>query len=246
MLVPPSSSSPSSSSSFDYLQLLFSDAIFGCLLFAYAGDGELGTTTGAGNTSSWALAIPALYKAYPGAPVVVRLDPEGVPNCTVSAAGGGAAVAGGDPSAQGGGGGVACDVVYRVNSSVVLNGSVHVHTHTLGVAVTTTFGLHVLNDAAPPYNTTLAGNVTSLRLAATVEETDIGPIAALPLDAISALLGPTVRAVLNRVLEKGVVIPSADFGVQLTGGEIQYHDGFFAVGTSFVSVNKTNATAGRW
>ena len=196
------------------------------MLHAYYADGNLNTTTRAGNTTAWALAIPALVKAYPDAPVELRLTPEGVPNCTVSAA-----VAG-----------VACDVLYRLNSSVVLANNSRVHTHTLGVAISTVFGLSLTNDVTPPYNTSIVGNVMSLNLHTTVEQSSIGPIATLPLDLVSSLLGPTATAILNKVLARGVAIPSADFGVQLQGGEIQYHEGFFAVGTSFVAIKPPNAT----
>ena len=48
-------------------------------------------------------------------------------------------------------------------------------------------------------NTTIVGNVTTVKISAAVVTSHIGPIPALPLAGISAIAGPIVKTLLNQV-----------------------------------------------
>jgi len=204
------------------LQLLVADNCFTCVLWVASNNGALDFTLPAGNTSEWALLIPALAKDYPNHAVSIAMSPEGEPDMRCTAEDG-----------------VVGTIVFHANSSVVDPASGNsTYTHTLRFAVS--LGVEMFigpNNASEP---SFIGNVTGLQMNTTVEDSAIGHIAELPLGALSAIVGPVIRGATNKVLNAGLPIPAIG-PIDISSSQVNaQHDGFFVLSGN-MTLNVTEA-----
>jgi hypothetical protein len=171
----------------------------------------------AAGTSSvpWGEIIPKfLLKFPPKSPVLLDVSAAAAPLLRSSAAGGLQGTAG-----------------FRANITVEAGGGAPEYACTLAIAAQFGVQLDVRQNASA---TLLLGNVTSLTLNATVEDSNIGPLNPVPLALLSEVFAPLITQALDALLQKGFPLPSAPF-FSFANTTVQFQDGFFEVASDFTS-----------
>ena len=198
-------------------QLILSDHIVSCVSWVLYANGleDLGPL-GLGTTDTpWGVLLPALKKAYPGAPVLLNVTPTFTPRVASYR----------DRGLVGN---------WDFNVSMGVNQSgVSTYTNTLDLRAQFGFALAV-QTLPGGANATLVGNVTKLNLTASVIDSAIGPMPGISIKELANVLGPIIEKLINALLGKG--IPISPKGGLLSNGTVFTEDGFITLAADFAKL----------